>query len=54
MDVGGEGASANEGSGDGESNTHGGGETDRESRISIITIELRRACINCRQNYSAK
>jgi hypothetical protein len=54
MDVGGEGASADNGPGDGESNTLGGGEIDIERRISIIAICSRiYAGINCRPNYSA-
>jgi hypothetical protein len=54
MDVGGEGASAGNGPGDGESDTLGGGEIDIERRISIIAI-CSRVCagINCRQKYSA-
>jgi hypothetical protein len=48
----GEGVSASNGSGNGDDNT-GGGETDIERRISIITI-CRCVCagINCRQNCS--
>ena len=54
MDVGGEGASAGDGPDDGESNTLGGGETDKERRISIIAIcSCVCAGINCRPNYSA-
>jgi len=44
MDVGWGGASAS--LGDGESNTRGSGETDIESRISILAIQVGRAHIN--------
>jgi len=44
IDVGWGGASA--GLGDGESNTRGGGETDIESRISILAMQVSRAYIN--------
>jgi hypothetical protein len=52
MDKGGEevrGASV--GSGVGESKTRGG-ETDIESRMSIIAMQIGRSRINCQQNYS--
>jgi hypothetical protein len=56
MDVVWGGASAR--SGDGESNTRGGsgsggsGETDIESRIFILAMQVGRAHINCQQKYS--
>jgi hypothetical protein len=55
MDVGWGGASA--GLGDSESNTRGygsggGGETNIESRISILAMQVSRAHINCQQKYS--
>jgi hypothetical protein len=50
MDVGWGGASA--GLGDGESNTRGSGETDIESRISILAMQVGRGHINYQQKYS--